>query len=87
MKVDTNGVELIPLTIDGILELLRQVDFIQNLLDNAIHVPVHKLVHKLFDLQIAWGQRMTEKGADGGTLTLPFQMINYLLLDYSLDRS
>ncbi len=52
MKVDANGVELLPLTIDGILELLRQVDRIQNVLDNVIHVPIHKLVHKLFDLQI-----------------------------------
>jgi hypothetical protein len=53
MKVDANGVELLPLTIDGILELLRHVDRIQNVLDNVIHVLVHKFVHKLFDLQIA----------------------------------
>ena len=53
MKVDANSVELLPLAIDSILELLRQVDIIQNVLDSAIYVPVHKLVHKLFDLQIA----------------------------------
>ena len=62
MKVNTNGVELLPLTIDGILELLWQVDFIQNLLDNAIHVLVYKLVHELFDLQIAWGSEHDREG-------------------------
>ena len=87
MKVDANGVELIPLTIDGILELLRQVDFIQNLLDHVIHVPVHKLVHELFDLQITWGSEHDREGCWQGALTLPFQMIDYLLLDYSLDGS
>ena len=62
MKIDANGVELLSLTIDSILELLREVDFIQNFLDNVIHVPVHELIHKLFDLQIAWGSEHDREG-------------------------
>lgn len=50
MKVNANGVELLPLAVDGILELLRHIDSIQDILDNVIHVLVHKIVHKVFDL-------------------------------------
>jgi len=51
MKVDANGVELLPLAIDGILEFLRHIDSIQNVLHSVIHISVHKLIHKLFDLE------------------------------------
>lgn len=85
MEVNANGVELLPLAIDGILELLRHIDSIQNVLDNVIHVPVHELVHKLFDLQNSMILEHHEAGWQWGALTLPFQVIDYLLLYYSLD--
>jgi len=50
MKVDANGVELLPLAIDGILEFLRHIHSIQNVLHSVIHIPVHKFIYKLFDL-------------------------------------
>jgi hypothetical protein len=52
MKVNANGIELRPLAVDRILELLRHVDSIEDVLDSIIHVSVHELIHELFDLQI-----------------------------------
>lgn len=67
MEVNANGVELLPLAIDGILELLRHIDGIQNVLNNVIHVPVHELVHKLFDLQNSMILEHHEAGSMGST--------------------
>jgi hypothetical protein len=66
MKVDANRVELPPLVVDGILELLRHIEIVQNFLDHIVRVPVHKLVHELFDLQNSVRARTQQRGLSTG---------------------